>query len=331
MQAPTRIGAKLAQLVGAHPNEVIIADSTSINLFKILAAAVALRPGRSKIVMEADNFPTDRHAAEGLARLLPHLRIVTAPAAELAAALDAETAVLLLCHVHFRSGARHNMQALSEAAHQAGALALWDVSHSVGAVELALAAAGADMAVGCGYKFLNGGPGAPAFIYVAHHLQAQARSPLQGWIGHADPFGFSDRYTPAPGMARFLTGTPPVLGLAALEAGIDLFLSANQPALWAKSARLFNLFADRAAALCPSLELLTPQAPGARGSHIAFSHASAADIMQRLIAAGIIGDYRPPDILRFGLTPLYTRYEDIVLAVDGLAAAIESAGVGEVL
>ena len=273
--------------------------------------------------MEADNFPTDRHAAEGLARLLPQLRIVTAPAAELAGSVDADTAVLLLCHVHFRSGARHNMSALSAAAHQAGALALWDVSHSAGAVELALAAEGADMAVGCGYKFLNGGPGAPAFIYVASHLQQQARSPLQGWIGHADPFGFSDRYTPAPGMVRFLTGTPPVLGLAALEAGIDLFLNVDQAAIWEKSARLFDLFAARAALLCPGLELLTPRAVSARGSHIAFAHARAADIMRLLIAGGIIGDFRPPNILRFGLTPSYTRYEDIILAVDALAEAIE--------
>jgi kynureninase len=228
--------------------------------------------------------------------------------------------VLLLCHVHFRSGARHDMAALTAAAHQVGAMAVWDLSHSAGAVSVDLHGAGADMAVGCGYKFLNGGPGAPAFLYVARHLQAEARSPLQGWIGHAAPFGFSDVFEPAEGISRFLTGTPPVLGLAALEAGVDIFLGVDLAALWQKSARLFELFASRVAADCPRLELLTPREAGLRGSQIAFRCEDAAELMPALIGQGVIGDFRPPDVLRFGLTPLYTRFEDVWAAANALRA-----------
>jgi kynureninase len=195
------------------------------------------------------------------------------------------------------------------------------LSHSVGAIPLDLSAAHADMAVGCGYKFLNGGPGAPAFAYVAARLQEAAQSPIQGWMGHASPFGFSDIYEPAPGLHRFLTGTPGILGLTALEAGIDQFRTANPAHLWAKSARLFDLFANSVAEQCPTLELLTPSNPAHRGSHISFRHQQAETVMQRLIAQGIIGDYRPPKILRFGLTPLYTRYEDIWHAARSLADA----------
>ena len=321
MDAPTRVGGKIARLIGASPDEVVAADSTSINLFKLLAAAARLRPkagprGRRKILIEAGSFPTDRHVADGVAALLPDVEVVAVAASELAGALDADTAVLLLCDVHYCSGARHDMTALTRAAHAVGALALWDLSHSVGAVPVDLHAAGADMAVGCGYKYLNGGPGAPAFLFVARPLQADARSPLQGWIGHAAPFGFSEFYVPAEGVGRFLAGTPGVLGLAALECGVDLMLSADPASVWEKSARLFDLFARRAAARCPALRLLTPADARRRGSHIAFQHDGAAVAMEALIAAGVIGDFRPPDVLRFGLTPLYTRYEDVWRTVD---------------
>jgi kynureninase len=210
------------------------------------------------------------------------------------------------------------MARLSQAARAAGAIAIWDLSHSAGAVPLALNADGAEMAVGCGYKFLNGGPGAPAYLYAARHLQATLRSPLQGWIGHADPFGFSDLYAPAPGMARFLAGTPGILGLSALETGVEVFAAADPALLWAKSARLFDLFAGLAARHCPALALITPRDPALRGSHIAFRHPGAAEIMRALIASGVIGDHRPPDVLRFGLTPLYQRYEDVWQAVATL-------------
>ncbi len=325
MAAPARIGARIAGIVGASSDEVIAADNTSVNLFKLCAAAAALRPGRTRLLTEAGNFPTDRHVLEGLARLLPGLRIDAVAQEELAGAIDADTAVVLLCHVHYRSGARHDMAALTRAARAAGAIAVWDLSHSAGAVPVGLNADGAEMAVGCGYKFLNGGPGAPAFLYVARHLQAAARSPIQGWIGHLSPFGFSDRYEPAAGVGRFLAGTPGVLGLAGLEAGVETFLSADRSALWAKSARLFDLFAGLAERRCPGLHLATPRDPALRGSQISFRCDNAQAVMQALIARGVVGDYRPPDLLRFGLTPLYTRFEDVWQAVDALTDVLARA------
>lgn len=323
--APARVGAKIARIVGAQPDEVIVADSTSVNLFKLLAAALHLRPGRGEILLEAENFPTDRHVADGLAALVPGITVRAVPAADLSAALGQQTAAVLLCHVHYGSGARLGMPALCAAARQAGALTVWDLSHSAGAIPVALNAAGADLATGCGYKFLNGGPGAPAFLYVASALQAEARSPLQGWIGHANPFGFSDIYAPAPGLSRFLSGTPGILGLTALEAGIDQFLTANPAELHEKSARLFDLFADLAAERCPTLHLLTPRDAASRGSHISFRHQNAGAVMKSLIAQNIVGDFRPPDVLRFGLTPLYTTYAEIWRAVEALAKEKESA------
>lgn len=323
MTAPARVGARIAAIVGASPDEVIVADSTSVNLFKLCAAAVALRPGRTKLLTEDGNFPTDRHVLEGLARLIPGLQVETASAETLADTVDEDTAVLLLCHVHYCSGARHDMTALTRAARRVGAIVVWDLSHSAGAVQVNLNENGAEMAVGCGYKFLNGGPGAPAFLYVARHLQAEARSPLQGWIGHAFPFGFSDRYEPAPGIGRFLAGTPGVLGLAGLEAGVETFLAADFRALWAKSTRLFDLFAELAERRCPALELVTPRDPIKRGSQISFRYANAQAVMQALVARGVIGDYRPPDLLRFGLTPLYMRFEDVWTAVNALAEMLD--------
>jgi len=318
MAAPARIGDKIARLLGAAPGEVIVADSTSVNLFKLATAARALHPERATLLTEAGNFPTDRHIVDGLAGLLPKLRVKTAASDQMASAMDSDTAAVVLCHVHYRSGARYDMAAMNAAAARCGTTIVWDLSHSAGALPLSLAADGAEMAVGCGYKFLNGGPGAPAFLYVAAALQDHVRSPIQGWIGHASPFGFSDNYEPALGISRFLSGTPGILGLAALEAGVDLFLSAPQAAIWAKSARLFDLFRCLAATSCPALELLTPTDPSHRGSHIAFRCPQAASVMQALIARGVIGDFRPPDVLRFGLTPLYTRYEDVWNAVEAV-------------
>ena len=322
MAAPARVGGKIARLIGAAADEVVVADSTSVNLFKVLAAAVAMRPGRRKIVLQGGDFPTDRHVADGLARLLPNVELVAVADGGLAEAVDGQTAVVLGCHVHYRSGARQDMAGICAAAHAAGAVSVWDVSHSVGAITVDVAAAGADFAVGCGYKFLNGGPGAPAFIYVARRHQDAARSPLQGWIGHADPFGFSDVYAPAPGVGRFLSGTPGILGLAALEAGVDAVLAVDAAAVRDKSARMFDVFAERVAVLCPELELLTPHQAGARGSHISFRCGRARAVMAALIGRGVIGDFRPPDILRFGLTPLYISYGEIWRAVDMLAEVL---------
>jgi kynureninase len=225
------------------------------------------------------------------------------------AALGPDVAVLLLTHVHYKTAERWDLAALTSAAHAAGALVLWDLSHSTGAVPLELNAAGADLAVGCGYKYLNGGPGAPAFLYVAEHLQDRLRNPLSGWMGHAEPFGFTDAYAPAPGMKRWLSGTPAILGLAALEVGLDLWSHVDRSQVWAKSAALFDILAAAGEAL--GLECITPRNPEARGSHISFRHPHAYELAQALIARGVIGDFRTPDVLRLGLTPLYLRHEDV--------------------
>ena len=317
--APQRVGAKIARIVGAGADDVIVADSTSVNLFKLLVAGLRAQPGRAEILTEPGNFPTDLHIADGVAALLPSVRVRTVAADDIVGAIGPDTAIVLLTHVHYKHGRRHDMAAISAAARAAGALTLWDLSHSVGAVPIALARDGADMAVGCGYKYLNGGPGAPAFLYVRPTLQPRLQSPIAGWMGHADPFAFGDGYVPAPGVARFLAGTPSVIAMLALESGVDLFLQAPPDALFARSAALFDLFAARMAALLPDFHCVTPADAAARGSHIAFAHPDAFPIMQALIARGVIGDHRAPDILRFGLTPLYVGQADIWRAVDVLA------------
>ena len=242
---------------------------------------------------------------------------------DVAAALDEQIAVLMLTHVNYRSGAMHDMAALTRAAHAAGALVLWDLSHSVGAVPLQLDADDVDFAVGCGYKYLNGGPGAPAFLYVAKHLQDDLRLPLTGWLGHAEPFAFESSYRPASGIARTVVGTPPILSLAALEMGIDIALEAPIAAVRAKSLRLAELFI----ALMEQeaeFRLLTPREPAARGSQVAFAHPDGYAIMQALIERGVIGDFRAPDVLRFGLAPLYVRYVDVWDAVAVLRDVMRS-------
>ncbi|WP_375392283.1 kynureninase [uncultured Sphingomonas sp.] len=309
MDAPARVGGKIARLIGAQAHEVTVGDSTSTNLFKLLVAALRRDPARRTVLSEAGNFPTDLHIAEGAVGCVPGAVLKIVARADVAAALGPETAVLLLTHVHYKTAERWDMPALTATAHAAGALTLWDLSHSTGAVQLDLNRAGADLAVGCGYKYLNGGPGAPAFLYVADHLQSALSNALSGWMGHAEPFGFADAYAPAPGMKRWLTGTPAVLGLAALEAGVDLWTEVDQAQVWAKSARLFDILAAAGDAL--GLECVTPRDPARRGSHISFRHRHAWELTQALIAGGVIGDFRTPDIIRLGLTPLYLRHEDV--------------------
>jgi kynureninase len=323
--AQLRVGEKIGRIVGARPGEVVVADSTSVNLYKLMVAGARLRPGRTKIVLEAGDFPTDLHMAEAAARAVPGARVVVVARGDVAGAVDGDTALLVLCHVQYRTGARHDMAAVNAAARAAGALVLWDLSHSVGAVAVDLAGCGAELAVGCGYKFLNGGPGAPAFLYVAAGLHGAIETPLPGWFGHAAPFDFSAAYRPAGDVGQFQCGTTPVLGVAALESGVDQFLGVDRAAVFAKSAALFDAFANLAAAWCPALTLITPCAPLARGSHIAFRHPAARDIMARLASAGVIGDFRPPDVLRFGLTPLYLGFEDVFHALAALRAALASA------
>ena len=313
MAAPLRVGEAIGRLIGAETGSVIAGDSTSINLFKALAAALALRPGRTEIAVVADDFPTDHYIAGGIAGLLGRGHRLRAGAP------GPETAVALASHVDFRTGRMRPMAALTAEAHAVGALAVWDLSHSTGAVPLALAAAGADFAVGCGYKFLNGGPGAPGYLYVAPRHQGVVPA-LAGWMGHAAPFAFASGYAPAQGIARFGVGTPPILGLAALEVGVGLALAADMAALREKSLRMSTIFMEGAAAL-GGFGCLTPADPDARGSQVCLTHPEAAAIMGRLAALGVVGDFRPPDILRFGITPLTLRYRDIGRALACLAQA----------
>jgi kynureninase len=315
--APQRVGGKIARLIGAEADEVIVADSTSVNLFKLLSAGLAASPGRRVILSEPGNFPTDLYIAQGLAAADPSISVRALPRDEIVAAAGPDTLVMLT-HVHYKTGQRFDMKAVTKAVQAKGGMILWDLSHSAGAVELELGAAGVDLAVGCGYKYLNGGPGAPAFLYVARRHQAALRSPLTGWMGHAAPFAFGDDYVPAPGLRRFLCGTPPILSLAALECGVDLFLEADMAAVAEKSRRQGDLFIAWVEEHCAGLTLLTPRDAAARGSHVSFAHPNGYAVMQALIARGVIGDFREPDAMRFGFTPLYLGYADVWRAVQVL-------------
>jgi kynureninase len=322
--APQRIGAKIAALIGAKPHEVLVADSTSVNLYKLLAAAARLSERRT-LLSESGNFHTDLYIAGGVADLMG-LRLDVAARADIEARIGPDTSLLLLTHVHYKSAERFDMARVTARAKAAGAMTIWDLSHSAGAVPLHLNEAGAELAVGCGYKYLNGGPGAPAFLYVAEHLQERLVSPLRGWMGHAAPFAFTDDYAPAPGIARFLAGTPPILSLAALESGLDAFEGVTMERLWTKSRAMFDVFHALMEQNCPGLPCISPRGEDQRGSHISFSHPNAFEICQALIAAEVIGDFRAPDVIRFGLTPLYLGFEDIWRGVDRLAAIMESEG-----
>ena len=317
--ASRRVGDKIATLIGAQASEVVVADSTSVNLFKLLMAGIAARPGRKVILSEAGNFPTDLYVAQGIAALSPGLSVRAVAAEELFDALNEDVAVLLLTHVHYKTGHKHDMARLTRRSHECGALALWDLSHSAGAVEVDLGAADADLAIGCGYKYLNGGPGAPAFLYVASRLQKDLKSPITGWFGHAEPFAFAGDYQPASDINRFLSGTPPVLGLMALEVGVDLLAKAPRDLLFGKSRELCSRFIEWTEPCREfGLELVTSRDPNARGSHISLRHPDGYPIVQALVAEGIIGDFRAPDILRFGFAPLYLSFADAWQAASSL-------------
>ena len=323
IDAPATLAAKLAPLIGTAADEVLVCDSTSINLFKLLAAALTATPGRRVILSEKGNFPTDLYIAEGVGRLLPEVELRTVERTEIATALDDRVAVLMLTHVDYRSGERHDMAALSAAARESGALSLWDLSHSAGALDIALNASGADLAVGCGYKYLNGGPGAPAFLYVAANLQDRLDSPLTGWMGHQAPFAFDDDYRPAAGIARFLAGTPPIIAMAALAAGLATFDGATMREIEAKAASLTDFFIACVEARCPSLELASPREAAKRGSHVSFRHPQAYAVMQALIAGKVIGDVRMPDLIRFGFAPLYNCHQDAFRAAERLGEILD--------
>ena len=327
---PRTVAAKIAPLVGAEADEVAVTDSTSVNLFKVLAAALELRPGRRVILSEREQFPTDLYMAQGLAGLLAKghdPRLV--PAGSIGKTLEEigdEVAVVCLSHVQFKHGHLLDMAAITRAAHERGALAIWDLSHSGGALPVELDAAGADFAVGCGYKFLNGGPGAPAYVYVARRHHAAARSPLAGWFGHAAPFAFDLDYRPAPGVGRFLCGTPPILSLAALDAALDAFADVDLDAVRRKSIELGNLFLELVEARCGEelgdtngLTIACPRDGERRGSQVSLAHPEGYAIVQALLDRGVIPDFRAPNVLRFGLTPLYLRYVDVWDAVEILA------------
>ncbi|QNM83736.1 kynureninase [Sphingomonas sabuli] len=316
---PKRVAARLAPIVGANADELLVADSTSVCLFKLLSAAVAARQGRSEILTVEGNFPSDRYVVRGLADMLG-LNLRTVALADLAEAIGKNTAAVTLTHVDYRSGVRADMAAINAAARTAGALAVWDLSHSAGAVALGLHRDGCELAVGCGYKYLNGGPGAPAFLYVASHLQDALHPQPQGWLGHADPFAFADHYRPADGIARFITGTPSVIALAALDAGLAAFEGIAMADVEAKAQALVRFFLD---AVGDALPLHGPTDLGERGSHVCLVHDEAYAIMQALIARGVVGDFRQPNLMRFGFTPLYTRYEDCWRAADALRQVLD--------
>ncbi len=325
MESPMRVGDRIAELVGAEPGEVLIAESTSVNLFKLIVAVLRARPGRRVVVTERSNFPTDLYIARGAVELLGgELRAVERGA--IADALDADTALLTLTHVDFRNGERHDMAALTEAAHRAGALALWDLSHSAGAVEIQLQRDRADLAVGCGYKYLNGGPGAPAFLYVASAMQTELANPIQGWLGHATPFTFEPDYRRAEGIRGWMSGSPPVLAIGALEVGVDIHLEAGARRVGGKAALLTEVFIRLAKARLGPLgfEVATPDDPERRGAQVSLRHGDGLAIVRAVTDHGVIADFRPPDLCRFGLAPLYTRYVDLWDAVERLAEVVES-------
>ncbi|MDQ6883205.1 MAG: kynureninase [Candidatus Dormibacteraeota bacterium] len=321
IEAPSRIGDKIARLIGAQAGEVIVADSTSVNLFKLLAGALRLQPGRHFILTEDANFPTDMYIAQGLTQLLEGnhvLRVVKR--SEVENALDGSVAVLMLTHVDYATGEIQDMRRLSAEARQHGVLTLWDLSHSAGAVPVDLGRDGADLAVGCGYKYLNGGPGAPAYLFVSRALQEAMRSPLAGWMGHAAPFAFAPEYEPAEGIRRQLAGSPPILSMMALEVAIDLWLRVDQAEMRRKSMALGDLFIKLVDDTCRDLDVsvASPYDAAARGSQVSLRHQDGYRVMRALIDRGVIGDFRTPDLIRFGFAPLYTRYVDIYDAVDVL-------------
>ena len=320
---PKKIGAKIAPLIGAEPHEVIACDSTSVNLFKLISAALAMRPGRKVVLSEPGNFPTDLYMIEGLERQGLATRRL-AERDKLSDALGDDVALLMLTHAHYKTGELFDMAELTRAAHDAGALVLWDLSHSGGALPVDLNGSNADFAVGCGYKYLNGGPGAPAYAFVAERHLKVVQQPLTGWMGHAAPFAFSDDYADAPGVDRMLCGTPPILGLAALEVGVDLIAEIGVDRLYAKSQKLSEFFRQCLAEKGIELELVSPTDPVKRGSQLSFRHPEAYAICQALIARGVIGDFRDPDILRFGFAPAYLHFEDMAEAARHLDEVLES-------
>ncbi|WP_267269340.1 kynureninase [Pseudomonas protegens] len=326
-----RLGDRLAPLIGAGSGEVVITDTTTINLFKVLSAALRVQaeraPERRVIVSESSNFPSDLYIAEGLTQMLEQgysLRLVDSPE-QLPAAIDQDVAVVMLTHVNYKTGYMHDMQAVTGLIHEAGALSLWDLAHSAGAVPVELNRSGADYAIGCTYKYLNGGPGSQAFAWVAPALCNLVTQPLSGWFGHARQFDMATQYEPASGIARYLCGTQPITSLAMVECGLEVFEQTDMQSLRRKSLALTDLFIELVEQRCAGhdLKLVTPRDHAKRGSHVSFEHPEGYAVIQALIARGVIGDYREPRIMRFGFTPLYTRFSEVWEAVQILGEILD--------
>jgi kynureninase len=323
MDLSGRVAARIAPLVGARGEDLHVGDSTTVSLFKVLVAAGRLRPGRDVVVLEPGTFPTDGYVADAVTRLLG-MRLRWCDPADPAASLDDDVAVLALTHVDFRTGAMFDLPALTTAAHAAGALVSWDLCHSAGAVPVDLSGADADFAVGCTYKYLNGGPGSPAFVYVAPRHQQDLDQPISGWMGHADPFAMERGYAPAPGIRRMASGTPPVIALTTLEAALEAFDGIEVADLRAASLSLTDYFIDLVdARLGDTFEVLTPRDPRRRGSQVSLRHEQAYGVVQALIERGVVGDFRTPDIARFGFAPLYVRHVDVYDAVQHLVEVMD--------
>ncbi len=325
--APVRVGERIAPLLGAAPGQVVVGDSTTVLLYKVVAAARRLRPERPNIVTSVGQFPTDRHVIDAVASQFG-ATVVEAAAHDTAAAIaaiDDATAVVTLCHVDFRTGAMVDLDAVTRAAHERGAVVVWDLCHSVGAMDLHLDRVEADLAVGCTYKYLNGGPGSPAFAYVARRHLADLDQPIPGWVGHADPFALDESHRPATGIRRLLSGTPSVIALAALSTALEAFTGVDLVELRARSVALTSRFialADRD--LAPhGFEVITPRQPSQRGSHVALRHPHAFEVVQAAIEAGVVGDFREPDLCRFGFAPLLTTSAEVDEAVRRIAALME--------
>lgn len=319
MEMPRRVGDRIARLIGAEPGSVVMGDTLSIKVYQAVASALGMNPTRRVILSDSGNFPSDLYMADGLVRTLGqgYALCVVAPE-EVAVALDETVAVAMITEVDYRTGRKHDMAALTAKAHAVGALTVWDLAHSAGALPVDLAGCDADFAVGCTYKYLNSGPGGPAFIYVAPRHQTQAHPALSGWMGHAAPFAFDLDYRPNGGIERMRVGTPPILQLAALDAALDVWDGVDMTDLRARALALADRFIAGVEAACPDLTLVTPRAHAMRGSQVAFRHPEGYAIMRALIAEGVIGDFRAPDILRFGFTPLYIGEAE----VDGAIASM---------
>jgi kynureninase len=326
IDAPQRLGAKVAPILGVDADEVVVADSTSVNLFKLLVAALRLRPNRRVILTESSNFPTNIYIAQGVARLSGDVEVKLVPGGKLDEALDDNVAVALLTHVDYKTSRMHDLFAVTERAHEYGALVLWDLSHSAGALPLDLSGCDVDLAVGCGYKYLNGGPGAPAYLFVARRHQDEIEQPISGWMGHARPFDFAIDYKPAKGISRLLSGTPSIVALAAMEASLDIWNQVDMSLVRAKSMAMSELFIriiERR--LGPSaIQLDSPRDSCRRGSHVGLRHPQGYAVIQAMIEQGVIGDFREPDLMRFAFAPLYIGFVDVWRAATKLAKLVET-------